>query len=176
MSVHRISAIAAQQRVRLYAPPLIKCTPQLNIHFSPPAKACSWRPRPMQATSRLGNSAGSLFENYISAVVLCKATDEATEKEENFKRTYLVNYGKAIDVLTRELPLYMEKGIVTVSIYDQNIVYQEPHYHRFAIKGLFAYKCVSNLTCFLFNCCYYDLKLVVLGVDDTVDREARVRW
>jgi hypothetical protein len=58
-------------------------------------------------------------------------SDNRDKFEEERRQKFLVQIGRVTRTLLKELPLFMEHGLITTSIYSSNIVFFEPHHQRF---------------------------------------------
>jgi len=79
---------------------------------------------------------------------------------------YLLQRGKATDTLRSELPHFFQRGLITDDIYSPSMLYYEPHYVRFCVKGKQPYLTVANLTRWMFRLLCSEVNLEILKMKD----------
>ena len=87
-----------------------------------------------------------------------------------------VNIGHAIDTLRSELPDFFSQGLRNFSIYDSDVVLNEPEHYKFYIKGLRWYRMFLSGARHVLRWYFDNVSLDLKSISHSADNTLHVHW
>ncbi|KAL1918734.1 uncharacterized protein VTP21DRAFT_2756 [Calcarisporiella thermophila] len=94
------------------------------------------------------------------------------ESKDEFK----LNYGKAIQSLRSDLPIFFEQGLREREIYSANIIISDPRYTGLKFRGKLAYFSVAELLRWSLGLYFSDIRFDILSMREDGPERLHIRW